>query len=145
LHDQIVLCAGIKLTEPANAGRIFPGKNTEIAHGSADTANQVKNNKPFGTQDILNNIAKHPQGKHIEKQMRYVPVHEHVGYQLPWFEKRGFPMEQSQVIIQVYYLQVFQHNGCQENNDINNEEVLYNWRQYLESAGTVCTHEGFLA
>ena len=50
--------------------------------GSQCTDKTIEN-KAFAAPNVLKRVAKHPNGKHIKKQMRKASVKETIGYPLP--------------------------------------------------------------
>ena len=48
----------------------------------ANTGYQVVNQKSLGPPHVFKHIAKHPQRKHIENNVRQVFMHKHIGNKL---------------------------------------------------------------
>src|SRR5208283_676737 len=56
---------------------------------SPKACNKIEYQKPPGAPNTLQYRAKHPERKHVEKNMHKPAVHKHVGHYLHRFEKRA--------------------------------------------------------
>jgi hypothetical protein len=54
-----------------------------LQESGSQCADKTIENKAFAAPNVLKRVAKHPNGKHIKKQMRKASVKETIGYPLP--------------------------------------------------------------
>ena len=66
------------------------------------SASEVLEEEAIPTHRLLHDAAEHPDGKHIEEEVRQVSMHEHVGERLPGTEAAGQEEMQTEQLIKVY-------------------------------------------
>ena len=102
-----------------------PSRDKKVAEAGSDTAYQIIDKEAFGTPEVLQHIAEHPKGKHVEYNVLPVGMHEHVGEELPHAETtRGNGVEGAHggdVVVAI----AFQHHGGKEYNEIDDKQVFH--------------------
>jgi hypothetical protein len=66
-----------------------------------NTGYKVINKQSFSAPYVFDGTTEHPEGKHIEKDMSEVAVHEHVSKYLPYMKIGSPKIVQSQGFVQV--------------------------------------------
>ena len=129
-HVQVFLHGddGIARVYPAVGGK-FLGI-VDVLHGfldetRPDAAHQVVEQETLGTPYLLQDAPEHPYGKHVEKDMGKIGMHEHVGNQLRGVEIVGYDQVKPKVIGKVDAISL-QYDGCQVQQHVDDEEVFGN-------------------
>lgn len=102
----------------------------------AQPANKVKDQEAFRPPDIFQDAAEHPQGKHIEKDVLNGPMHEQVRNELVRMKKFRLPVMQGKKYFELVVKNTFADPLREKYKDIDDNKILYDRWQDLESAGS---------
>ncbi|MCU0335575.1 MAG: hypothetical protein MUF62_11145 [Chitinophagaceae bacterium] len=127
---------------------IFPPEGAQVKQGSTKTAGQVKDKEAPGGPYIFQHAAEQPEAKHVEKQVHEAAVHEHVGEQLPGPEQGAVKLVQGKGVgygAHAYGQIALGHHTIeselrQKHDGVDDDEILYDNRQYLKPAGAELCH-----
>ena len=72
--------------------------NKLLCQTRADAADKVKYEESLGAPHVFDAVAEHPEGEHVEKQMRETTVHEHVRHKLIRPEIRSADVVQAEIL-----------------------------------------------
>lgn len=86
------------------------------------TENRYKtiDDEAFGSPNVLQGVAEHPNGKHIEEKMREIAVQESVCYPLPYMVMGSGKEVKAEPLRQIYSTRS-QNDGCEVANDVYNQ------------------------
>jgi hypothetical protein len=85
----------------------------------ANTGNHIISKKSFWSPIVFQSTAKHPQGKHVEKNMHEATMHEHITHQLVRPEQMGTEIMHPQLFRQINMQGAFKRNTSQEKQSVN--------------------------
>ena len=118
----------------AKARYLVAGKHVELAKlcyqlykSGTDSADHIIEEKLLRSPHILNHAAEHPQGKHVEEQMRESGMHEHISEELIYLEIARKEEVKSKHAVQVDALTA-EHPCGGEHKHIDNQQILCNSR-----------------
>ena len=101
-----------------------------LLHDSSTyTTEDIEEEKSLWTPHRLKYTSKHPQGKHIEEEVREVTMHKQIGKELKKIEIMGFKKVKSQHIVQVNTKASIYDHRRKETEGIDDNEIFgYGWR-----------------
>lgn len=105
IHDYIVELR--RIHHSLVLGQYY-GEHAHLHQCRTDAATDVEEEKALPAHSPFEYRAEHKQRKHIEKQMRDVGVHKHIGEYLPYTEARRCRVMQRQEILHTRYRILYQ-------------------------------------
>jgi hypothetical protein len=94
---------------------------------STQPSEKIVNKKSLATPNLLKHSAKHEQGKHIEEQVGYAPMHKYVRNQLEGFKLRRLEVKKAQLAVKIDTHYATKHKRGKQHNGVDNYQILNNW------------------
>ena len=71
-------------------------------------------------------------------------MHEHIGHKLVKHERVTFPVVQTQDVIQVYVRRLLQHKSSKPQDDVDDQQMQCDWRNWCKMWVIIYPHEVLL-
>ena len=117
--DEIVIIIHFSLRQPMMHLKVL---NPHMQGRRAESANEIEKQEPFRAQGAFQHGTEHEQGIHVEENVPYAAMHEHVRKGLPPTEKWRRGIEHGKGP----YHEILVHQGSQEHDHIYDNQVLGN-------------------
>lgn len=112
-----------------------PSGDQEVAQAGAYAAHEIVDKEAAGPPEVFEDIAEHPEGKHVEEDVAPAGVYEHVGEELPEAETAGGDGVEGQHGGDVVVAVALEHHGGEEHDEVDDEEVFDHRREHAETLG----------
>ena len=132
---------GIKVDVVENGCRRDPG-DCRVDQSGADAAYKIEDQEAAGAPEVFKDIAKHPEGEHVEEYMLHTSVHEHIGDVLPGAEHVAAHEIERQMLLEVESERFAQDKGGGEEKDVDDQQVFDTGGEHAESLGAVLLVHG---